>query len=230
MERRRLFRYRLRGAQGFLQELTVAIDGVTLECLEPPPVVAHWTVLEFEQCPNCPLDRARSPLCPYASRIEPVVSALGALLSHEQVELEAECDQRRVTGTVTAQAAASSLIGLIGAVSGCPRTAFLKPMAWFHLPLSSEEETVFRAAAAYLLAQYLGQEGGHAPDWRLAGLKRNYEELHKVNVALAARLRQAVSQDAAVNAIVRLDVFAKAVPWSIDEFLDSLRPLFSAPE
>ena len=38
-----------------------------------------------------------------------------------------------------------------------------------------------------------------------------------VNVHLAQRLRQASARDATVNAIVRLDMFAKAVPNEIDE-------------
>lgn len=225
----RLFRYRLRGPEGFAHELSVVIDGETLSCVEPAPVDCAWTRLACHRCPNCPLDDA-TPLCPFAARIAPAVGPLAQLLSHDSVELEADCGNRRVVGTTTAQAAASSLIGLIGAVSGCPRTAFLKPMAWFHLPLANEEETVFRATATWLLAQYFAKEAGRTPDWELAGLKRRYEDLHKVNVAMAERLRQAGEKDASVNAVIRLDMFAKAVPWSIDDLLDELRPLFAAAE
>jgi hypothetical protein len=226
-DRRKSFHYRLRGPAGFAHELKVVIDGATLECIEPAPATRPWTELGCHQCPNCPLDRSVEPLCPFAARIEPVVVPLGALLSHDRVEIEADCGDRRVVGATSAQAAASSLIGLIGATSGCPLTAFLKPMAWFHLPLATEEETVFRAAASYLLGQYFAFEQGRQPDWELAGLKHQYEELHTVNIAMAARLRQAVERDASVNAIVCLDLFAKAVPWSIEDFFDSLRWLFA---
>lgn len=223
---RRLFSYRLHGPGGFAHELAVTIDGATLACVTPAPVARPWTALARHQCPNCPLDPAATPLCPFAARIEPVVSPLGSLLSYERVELTVDCGERIVSGAVTAQAAASSLIGLIGAVSGCPHTAFLKPMAWFHQPLATEEETIFRATAVYLMAQYFAHADGREPDWDLHGLKRNYEALHVVNRSLAARLREAGEKDATVNAIVRLDMFAKAVPWSIDEALAPLRPLF----
>lgn len=220
----RQFHYRLQGAQGFSLSLTVTLNGETLECVVPQPVTAPWTALEFHQCPNCPLTSA--PLCPFAARIEPVVAPLGELLSYDELEVEAVCGDRLVRGKVPAQAAASSLIGLIGATSGCPRTAFLKPLAWFHQPLATEEETIFRAAASWLLAQYFAQEDGKAPDWSLAELKRNYSELQMVNVALAKRLREASDKDASVNAIIRLDMFARAVNWSIEDFLEPLRPLF----
>lgn len=227
MSAQRLFRYRIRG-EHFAHDLTVVVAGDSLNCLEPAPVAREWTALSCHQCPNCPLDAATTPLCPFAARIEPVVAPLNALLSHDRVEVEAESGNRRVTASTTAQAAASSLIGLIGAVSGCPRTAFLKPMAWFHLPLATVEETLFRATASYLLAQYFAREEGREPDWQLAGLKRRYEALQIVNMAMAARLRQAGEKDASVNAIVRLDMFAKTVPWSIEDLLEELRPVFSA--
>lgn len=228
MGERRLFSYRLRGPGGFACDLSVVIDGETLSCVTPAPVARPWTALGCQQCPNCPLDPAVTPLCPFAARIEPVVAPLGSLLSYERVELTADCGERLVSGTVTAQAAASSLIGLIGAVSGCPRTAFLKPMAWFHQPLATEEETIFRATAAYLVSQYFAHADGREPDWDLHGLKHHYEHLQQVNRAMAGRLRLAGEKDATVNAIVRLDMFAKAVPWSIDEILAPLRPLFRA--
>lgn len=228
MTGQRQFRYRLQGQGGFAHELTVAIDSTTLACVAPAPVANDWTALSCHQCPHCPLDAAHVPLCPLAARIAPLIEPLNALLSHDAVTVAADCGDRVVTAATTAQAAASSVMGLIGAVSGCPHTAFLRPMAWFHLPLASEEETVFRAAATYLLGQYFAARTGQTPDWELAGLKRRYQDLHRLNVAMAARLRQAGEKDAGVNAVVRLDMFAKAVPYSIDEVLDGLRPLYAA--
>lgn len=211
------------------QQLTVAIDAATLVCSEPAPVACEWTALSFQQCPNCPLDAAATPLCPLAARLEPVVRPMAEILSFDDLAVEVDDGERTVSAVTSAQAVASSIIGLIAAVSGCPHTAFLKTMAWFHLPLATEEETVFRATGAYLLAQCLARDRGETPDWEMLGLKRDYEALHIVNVALAKRLRAASSQDAAVNAVVRLDMFAKAVPYSIDDFLAPLRPRFPLP-
>jgi Domain of unknown function (DUF6901) len=224
---RRSFRYRLTSRDGFADELMVVIDGSTLTCVEPEPVANAWTALSCHQCENCPLDPATTPLCPYAARIAPVLSSLANLFSHDAVDVEAECGNRRVTSSTTAQAAASSLIGLLGAASGCPHTAFLRPMAWFHQPLATVEETVFRAVTTWLLGRYFAAEQGEATDWRLTDLKQRYEQLHEVNLGLAERMRLASEKDAGVNAVVRLDTFAKTVPYSIDDMLAELRPLFS---
>ncbi|MBU0753121.1 MAG: hypothetical protein KJ787_02395 [Gammaproteobacteria bacterium] len=211
-------------------EITVAIDTDTLACLEPVAEALPWTALAHHQCAGCPLDPATVPLCPFAARLAAVVRHVGEMLSFETVDVDIESGARRIHGRVPVQTAARSLIGLIAAVSGCPRTAFLRPLAWFHLPLADEEETLFRAASSYLLGQYLKARAGSTPDWTLDGLAAAYRELHTVNVAMAQRLRDASGQDAAVNAVVLLDLFAKAVPWSIEESLESLGPLFAGAD
>lgn len=208
------------------QELTVAIAAQTLICSAPAPVADTWTALAFHQCPNCPLDPASTPLCPLAARLEPVVRPMAEILSYDELAVEVADGQRTVSAITSAQAVASSIIGLIAAVSGCPHTAFLRPMAWFHQPLATEEETIFRATGSYLLAQYCARDRGETPDWEMSGLKQHYETLHVVNIALAKRLRAASRQDAAVNAVVRLDMFTKSVPYSIDDFLEPLRAYF----
>ncbi len=226
MEASRRFDYRFSGPDGLSLELAVVLDGETLTCVEPAPVAKPWTALAAHQCGNCPLDPARVALCPYAARIEPVIRPLENLISHETVVMEADDGNRQVSSRTSAQAAVSSVIGLIGAVSGCPRTAFLRPMAWFHLPLADPEETLFRAAGSYLLGQYFAQDDGRAADWQMDGLKDHYRELRTVNLAMAGRLREAGGQDAAINALVRLDALAMGVLDSIDAFLDRLGPIF----
>ncbi|MDP2795390.1 MAG: hypothetical protein Q8O25_15145 [Sulfurisoma sp.] len=223
----RRFHYRIGPPGQAGQEITVAIDPATLDCLEPAAETHSWAQLANHQCPNCPLDPVVTPLCPFAARLAAVVRHVGEMLSFETVDVEIESGTRRIHGRVPVQTAARSLIGLIAAVSGCPRTAFLRPMAWFHLPLADEEETLFRAASSYLLGQYLRSRAGKMPDWTLDGLTAGYQALHTVNVAMAQRLREACEQDAAVNAVVLLDMFAKAVPYSVDESLESLQPLFA---
>lgn len=223
----RRFHYRIGPPGQPGREIAVAIDPATLACLEPVAEDHPWTALAHHQCPNCPLDPAAAPLCPFAARLAAVVRHVGEMLSYETVDVEIENGARRIHGRVPVQTAARSLIGLIAAVSGCPRTAFLRPLAWFHLPLADGEETLFRAASSYLLGQYLRARAGETPDWTLDGLAASYQALHTVNVAMAQRLREACGQDAAVNAVVLLDMFAKAVPYSVDESLESLQPLFA---
>jgi hypothetical protein len=99
-------------------------------------------------------------------------------------------------------------------------------MARYHLPLSSMEETVYRATSMYLLAQYfIGKEGG-AADPDLDGLRHRYSEMGIMNMAVADRIRAATKTDSSVNAIIVLDVFAKMVEIEIDESLSRIRSLF----
>jgi hypothetical protein len=99
-------------------------------------------------------------------------------------------------------------------------------MARFHLPLSSEEETLFRVTGMYLLSQQL--MGSPATDF--AGLKAIYDDLHILNKAIASRLRGATESDSSKNAIALLDMYSNLVPMMIEDQLPELRQLFSAYE
>ncbi len=63
--------------------------------------------------------------------------------------------QRRYQQDTSLPRALSSLFGLICALSDCPHTRFLRPMAHFHLPLSSDTETLVRTASLYSLQRDL---------------------------------------------------------------------------
>ena len=80
----------------------------------------------------------------------------------------------------------------------------------------------------YLLSQYFVYESGGKPDMDLVGLKKFYEELQKLNSAMANRIRAAISQDAAVNTLVILDFFALRFSFEVGEQLTVMRPLFDS--
>lgn len=190
----------------------------------PPP----WTALTFNQCSGCPLNAAETPHCPAALHLSGVIDGFTDLVSYDKVRVTVESEERAVSATLAAQQALASLMGLIMASSGCPRTAVFRPMARFHLPFSSESETAYRVAAMYLLAQhYIAREGGK-PDVALEDLERVYNGMHAVNRGMAKRLRAASRQDAIVNAVVLLDVYSSLVPAAIHEILEEIKPAFAA--
>jgi hypothetical protein len=190
----------------------------------PPP----WTELAFNQCNGCPLQPAHTSHCPAALHLASVIDGFTDLVSYDQVRVTVESEERSVIATLSAQQALASLMGLIMASSGCPRTAVFRPMARFHLPFSSEAETAYRVAAMYLLAQHFtAREGGEA-DIELNQLESVYRGVHAVNRGMAQRLRAASRQDAIVNAIVLLDVYSSLVPAAIHDILDELKPAFAA--
>jgi len=191
-----------------------------------------WTELGFQQCGNCPLSTAQTSHCPMAVRMVPLVELFGKVRSYEEVTAQVESDERTVAKRTTVQRVLRSLMGLLSATSDCPHVAFLKPMAHFHLPFSSAEETVYRVASTYLLAQYFRRKQGQPADPGLDGLKAHYHALQQVNAAMAKRLAEIsaydreIAGDSHVNALVLLDVFAQSLPDSIDAQLEELRPAF----
>lgn len=191
---------------------------------DPPP----WTRLEFNQCTGCPFEASKVSHCPAALHLASVIDGFTDLVSYDTVRVAVESEERSVIATLSAQQALSSLMGLIMASSGCPRTAVFRPMARFHLPFSSESETAYRVAAMYLVAQHFAARDGGKADFALTDLERVYRGMHAVNRGMAQRLRAASRQDAIVNAIVLLDVYSSLVPAAIHDILDEMKPAFAA--
>ena len=157
--------YNFRLPDGSEEGFHLRLDPETLELRgNTPEVSPEWTKLDFHQCPNCPLNVEEHPDCPLALRLVNLVQRFDGLLSHEKVEMEVVTEERTITQKTTAQRGISSLMGLVIAASGCPHTALLRPMARFHLPFASNEETVYRATSMYLLAQYFLKKEGAS--WR----------------------------------------------------------------
>lgn len=221
--------YRFRLPDDATAEFVVTIDKETLESVDEfESSLPEWTRLDFNKCEHCPLDSGTSPECPLSARIAPLVEQFEDILSYEEIEVEVETDSRRMTKSVTAQQGLGALMGLVMATSGCPYTSYFKPMARFHLPFATEEETVYRAASMYLLSQYFAHEEGRDIDLALDGLQQIYTDIQTLNRAMAQRIRESITHDAPVNAIVVLDFFAQTMPFAIEDRLEELRPMFSA--
>ena len=187
-----------------------------------------WTELAFHQCANCPLSAADSERCPMAVRLVPLVTLFEKVRSYDDVTAQVESEERTVIRRTSVQKVLRSLMGLLSASSDCPRIEFLKPMAHYHLPFSSNEETIFRVVSTYLLAQHFLRQQGRPADPGLEGLKAYYRELQQVNQGMAARLGaiRDTQGDSSVNALVLLDLFAQSLPDSIDAQLEELKPAF----
>jgi hypothetical protein len=222
------FKYRFRLESGQDDRYVVNLDPHTMESLQTPPhKLPDWTELDFHQCDNCPLAKDQSPHCPAAVSMISLVNRFARLLSYDDITVVVESDERMIYKKTTIQRGVCSLMGLLMATSGCPRMAFFKPMARFHLPFASTEETIWRAIASYVLAQYYLQQDGKNADSEFKGLSRIYSEIQIVNIAFAKRLRAACKHDSMVNAIILLDMFAQSMPPAINESLDEIKYMFA---
>ena len=184
-----------------------------------------WAALTHHQCGHCTLDPAEHPFCPVAVNIAHAFTGLRNGPSYEPVTLTVETPHRSYRADTTLQRALSSLLGLISALSDCPHTRPLHPMALHHLPLATEEETFTRALSVLLLREYLaGRDGRDVA----ATMETLYANLNHLNRSFARRLADAGDSDAAVNAIVLLDVLARDISFELSEHLPRMKALFAS--
>jgi len=185
-----------------------------------------WTKLDFYKCENCTLDEKKYKFCPATECLYDILETFKHNISVEEIEVIAIIQERTMIRKLPIQRALSSLIGVYFATSDCPILSKFSPLARFHLPFSNIEETVYRATSNYLLAQYFISKEGGIPDWELKGLREFYKEVEKVNKTLSNRIKSISNEDANINALVGLDVFAKSFTDLFDAFLDKIKPLF----
>lgn len=201
---------------------------VSTEPLPLPDTLPAWTELGFHRCRHCVLDPDSCSHCPLAAALAVPVTALAGIPSWTPVKVEVAMPARTVTATTTLQRAAGSMMGLLSALSGCPHTRVMLPMAMFHLPFSTSEDTLFRVVGMYLTGQSLRAREGLSTDWEMSGLLEIYARLRGVNNGIANRIRAAAEHESSVNAIVLLDILASDMTASIEDQEDEWKAMFSA--
>lgn len=222
-------KYDFRFEDGREARFRVLLDARTLEPVKPVAEdLPEWVRLDFNQCTGCPLSLQDHSNCPLAARLYPIVDSMRRVVSTERVKVAVLSSERAVVRKTTAQEGLSSLMGVTIATSGCPRTAFFKPMARFHLPFADLDETIYRATSTYMVAQYFRAKKGLSTDLRMRGLQQLYKQIAEVNRRMADRLRATRREDGSVNAIVILDMFAQGLPLHFNTLLGDLEPLFEA--
>jgi len=221
--------YRFRFPSGIVRSYQVRLDATHLTFIDDCPAdQPEWTRLTCHQCPHCPLFPELHPKCPLAARLAPVTGLFRDVISYENISLEVVTAKRVITHQTTAQRAVSALMGVVIACSGCPHTGYFRPMARFHLPLADKQETIYRSASMYLLAQYFRFKENSSSSFSLSGLEKIYADMQTVNLNLVKRLRQYDRAESNINAIVLLDAYAMAIPFVLDESLEEIRPLFAS--
>lgn len=222
--------YRIQLRDELTEAFDYEMDAETLEIVAAPRrgELPAWTKLGFKQCPNCPLTPEEHPHCPMAVQLHPIVERFHDTHSIDEVALEVITAQRRVTETVPLQNALASLLSLVFPISGCPRTEGMKPLARFHVPLASEEETVFNVAGMYLLAQYFVNVKHRNGVLSFDGLIHAYKDLHIVNKHVASRLQAVTASDSVKNAITLVDMYSSLMPMLLQDQLVEIRRFFNA--
>ena len=222
------YTYQFEFQNGRKEEFHLKLDNQTLSPIQADDIqVPDWARLEFKQCIGCPLT-LETIYCPLAKQIAPLVDTLKDVSSIEETKVTVIQDERIISSETTAHEGISSVMGILTAVSGCPLTQFFKPMARFHLPFANIEETFYRATSMYMLGQYYRWKDNLSADMDMRGLPQYYANVAKVNKNMAKRLKDSKREDAALNALVLLDMFVQSLPDAIDDILEEFKPLFAS--
>lgn len=187
-----------------------------------------WTELSYRQCSHCPLSAETHKYCPVALQLYDITQRFEGTKSIDEVDVEVITEDRKVVQKTAIQRVIASMLELSYASSGCPKTEWLRPLARFHSPLASEEETVFRSASMYLLAQFFIHQTNKQGRIEFSGLNQIYEDMHTLNAAVASRLQHAIQSDSVKNAITLVDMYSTLIPILLDDQLAEMRGFFQA--
>lgn len=220
------YRYAFAFTDGTMKTFDIALDPDTLAIQNPTPSHPDWARLAYASCENCPLDRIQTEYCPIAVNIAGLVDSFKDVISYQEADIVVTTEDRTVFKRTAAQNGLYSILGIYMVTSGCPVLDRLRPMVRFHLPFASIDETVFRSAGMYLLAQYFRKKKGFSAEFAFEGLSKIYREINQVNIGLLRRLQAASNEDANLNALANLDVFAFTLHESTEDSVGALESLF----
>ena len=220
--------YRFLFPDGRALEHVTELDGLTGKLVaikqKDEPV---WVHLEHKKCKHCPLKISEHPQCPVAKNLASVAQDFKSERSFDKIVVEVVTNERTYKKSLSMQEGLFGLFGLIMATSECPYLEFLRPMARFHLPFSSLNETMVRSVSFYLLRQYFIAKKGAEGDFGLVGFAKLYKDLEEVNLGMANRIRSITTADAEANSIVILDGFAKLLSMQLSTGLQDLEKMFT---
>ncbi|MFC1829457.1 DUF6901 family protein [Thermodesulfobacteriota bacterium] len=206
----------------------ILLDPETISIVRPEPEsLPSWTKLEHQQCKECPLKPTEHLYCPIAVNIFEIVEEFKEMISYTECLVRCTTPERIYLKKTTIMEGLSSIFGIIMATSDCPVMDFFKPMARFHLPFSSVEETTVRVVSMFILQQYFehGKDGNLNLD--MEQLVQQYDRVNSVNEGLFTRIRSLGNKDADKNAIIMLHSLSQILSSDIDYRMESISYLFT---
>ena len=224
------FHYQFHFDNDLVKDYQFALDPDSLSMLpisSNHPVLPDWTRLSFHQCQCCPLEEGEHPNCPITINIMELVEAFKTVFSYHDCMVTCETVDRTYLKKTSVMEGLSSIFGVIMATSDCPIMEFLKPMARFHLPFATIEETTVRTASMYLMAQYFKHKDKPGMHFDFRTLEKHYGKVKYVNEGLLARINGIGIEDADKNAIVTLHSISQFLSMEIDYSLSGLEYIFA---
>jgi hypothetical protein len=219
--------YEFRFDDGKNKIFKIFLDPETILIIRPDAKnKPDWARLEYKKCKCCTLNEKDNPFCPIAVNISELTHEFSHSPSFDKCIVRCTTPERTYVKKASIQEGLFSIFGIIMATSNCPVMNFFRPMARFHLPFATIQETVFRSTSIYLLGQYFEYKRGKIPDLDLKNLDKHYEKVQAVNEGILKRTYIATHKDADKNAIIILNALAQMLTMEIGDSLNSLEYLF----
>jgi hypothetical protein len=210
-------------------EYEINLDPETCEIIPSEKrEIPFWCRMDYAKCDHCDKHTEGIEYCPLAVNSIDLIDFFQDTVSYDVLDVIVETNERKYfKEKITIQRTLGSLFGIIMVTSGCKDLDKLRPMARFHLPFATIEETVYRVTSMYQLAQYLRTQHGLEPDLNMQELIDTYKKIHEINVNFVQRLQKATEMDANLNAVAILDTFSQMIPLGIRDTLKDFEGLFS---
>lgn len=187
---------------------------------------AEWTRLEYCRCGICPFSPEVIPHCPIALNLSGLAATFADIFSIEEVRMTVTVPERQYCKTGRVTEGLRSLLGVYLATSGCPHMDILRPMARFHLPFASMEETILRHFSFYFMRQFFEYQKSGVPDFSLTNLREKMRQVDLVNRGICRRLEVFAGGDSNRNALTVLNTITMMLEGEMSDNFEKLRPLF----
>lgn len=226
-----LYSYNITFADGEEVHIPVTIDPHSivsdLDLEDLPP---EWTRRDYVEDPDyAALPHAGGLYCPIALRLVKPLALFGNRMSIERVRAVVRTPERDYVKECDLQTVLGSLFGLLMATSGSPAMAVFRPMARFHLPFASLQESLYRVASMLLLQRYF-THGERGVSLALEDVREIYRRTEVINRNMIQRLRVYTEKDSTLNAMVILSSLSFYIPATLEEGMEELRELFQVAE
>lgn len=222
-----VYKFSLNNGQEKFFNILLNPETISIIQHQPEPL-PDWAKLKYHQCKCCPLETLGNPYCPVAVNISHIVEEFKDSVSYDDCLVSCSTPERTYLKKTSIMEGISSILGIIMATSNCPIMDFFKPMARFHLPFSTSDETAVRVTSMFLLQQYLEYGNDGADNINLNKLEQHYNKVNKVNEGILKRISSLGSKDADKNAIIMLHSLSQIFSLEINYSLESIAHLFTA--
>jgi hypothetical protein len=222
-------KYEFQLTNSAVKYFNISLDPQTLGVVSKTKAeTPDWARLEFHQCQCCPLTAADTEYCPICLNISEIVEEFKDIKSIDKCVVQCTTPERTVFKDTDVQEGLSSILGIFMATSDCPKMNLLKPMARFHLPFATGEETIIRSTSFFLLRQYFEYRNRNISDINLKGMEEYYKEIQLVNAGILARINAITPKDADSNAIIILNSLAELLVMACENRLDFVKKFFQS--